>query len=114
MNIKRVFKSLILFFIILIVTISTVSAFGIEDISGDISEANTVRTMGNKAVQIVSRVSSILSVIVIIILGIKYMMGSVDEKAEYKKTLLPFLIGAIFIFAASNIASKIYNLAIQI
>ena len=42
------------------------------------------------------------------------MIGSVEEKAEYKKTLMPFLIGALFVFAASTIASIIYNIAINI
>ena len=33
--------------------------------------------------------SVVLSVIMLIVLGIKYMLGSVDEKANYKETLLP-------------------------
>lgn len=39
------------------------------------------------------------------------MMGSAQEKAEYKKTMIPYLIGAVLIFAASNIAGWIYNFA---
>ena len=42
------------------------------------------------------------------------MMGSVEEKATYKKTLLPFIIGAAFIFAASTIANIVYNVAINL
>ena len=53
----------------------------------------------------------VLSVIVLIVLGIKYMLGSVEEKAEYKKTLLPYVIGATLTFGASSIASVIYNIA---
>ena len=37
------------------------------------------------------------------------MLGSVEEKAEYKKTLMPYIIGATFVFAASAIAGTIYN-----
>ena len=39
------------------------------------------------------------------------MMGSAEEKAEYKKTMIPYLVGAILIFAASNLASMIYGFA---
>ena len=89
-------------------------AFKLIDITGDTTGTTEITTIGNKVIQIISTIGSILSVIVIIVLGIKYMMGSVEEKASYKKTMLPFLIGAIFIFAASTIASLIYNVAINI
>ena len=39
------------------------------------------------------------------------MMGSASEKAEYKKTMIPYIVGAVLIFAASNLASMIYNWA---
>lgn len=90
------------------------TALTIGDLTGNTAGTATIKTAGNKIIQIVSTVGSILSVIVIIVLGIKYMMGSVEEKAEYKKTMLPYLIGATFIFAASNIANIIYQFAINI
>lgn len=37
------------------------------------------------------------------------MMGSAEEKAEYKKTLMPYFIGAVLIFAASAFAQAIYS-----
>ena len=42
------------------------------------------------------------------------MMGSAEEKAEYKKSLMPYVIGAGLVFSASAIAQIIYDLAIQI
>ena len=66
---------------------------------------------GQSLISIISTIGSIASVIVLIILGIKYMMGSAEEKAEYKKTLLPYVIGAILVFAASTIASVIFGVA---
>ena len=89
-------------------------AFNINDMKGTSSDAQEIKTVGNKVIQILSVIGSILSVIVIIVLGIKYMMGSVEEKAEYKRTLLPYLIGAAFIFAASSIAGIVYEVAIKI
>lgn len=60
--------------------------------------------------QVTGIIASATSIVVLIILGIKYMMGSVEEKATYKKTLFPYFIGAIFVFGASTIASAIYNM----
>lgn len=67
--------------------------------------------IGNATVRVLTTIGMVLSVIVLVVLGIKYMMGSVDERAEYKKTLMPYVIGAILIFSASSIASIIYNIA---
>lgn len=72
---------------------------------------NTVKSFGNNMLGIVSTAASVLAVIILIILGIKYMMGSAEEKAEYKKTLLPYAIGAVFVFGAGLITSVLFNIA---
>ncbi len=72
-------------------------------------EVGSIKTIGNQIITIVSTIGSIASVIVLVVLGLKYMMGSAEEKAEYKKTLLPYVIGAALVFAASTIAGVIYN-----
>lgn len=64
---------------------------------------------GKKIIGMVQAIGSIVSVLVLVILGIKYMMGSAEEKADYKKTLIPYLVGAVLVFAASNIAGLFYN-----
>lgn len=73
--------------------------------------AKSVAAFGNNILGIVSTAASVLAVIILIVLGIKYMMGSAEEKAEYKKTLLPYFIGAFFVFGASFIATIIFNMA---
>ena len=37
--------------------------------------------------------------------------GSAEEKAEYKKTMIPYIIGAILVFAASAIASIVMGIS---
>ena len=37
------------------------------------------------------------------------MMGSAEEKAEYKKTFIPYIVGAALIFAASIFAQGIFE-----
>ena len=64
---------------------------------------------GNSIIKILSTVGIVFSVIVLVVLGIKYMMWSAEEKAEYKKTLMPYIIGAGLVFAASGIANIVYT-----
>ena len=70
----------------------------------------SISNVGNSIVGIIQTIGIIISVITLIVLGIKYMMGSAEEKAEYKKTLLPYVIGAALIFAASVFAQLLYNM----
>ena len=50
-------------------------------------------------------VGTILTVIIGAILGIKYMTGSIEEQAQVKQTLIPFIIGCVVIFGAFTIWS---------
>ncbi len=77
----------------------------------EVSGTTGIQNVGNQIITIVSTVGSIASVIVLVVLGLKYMMGSAEEKAEYKKTLLPYVIGAGLVFAASAIAGIIFGFA---
>lgn len=91
-----------------------VYAVSLNDIDPKEPTGNEITGVGEKVVGIVTMLGSILAVLVLVILGIKYMMGSTDEKAEYKKSMLPYVIGAVLVFAASSIASVMYNLAIKL
>ena len=42
--------------------------------------------------------------------AIQYMFGSVEEKADYKQSLIPYLIGAVLLFAGTLIPELIYEL----
>ena len=70
-----------------------------------------IKTLGQKLMGILQTVGVVVAVLILMILGIKYMMGSAEEKAEYKKTMMPYIVGAILIFGATTIANMIYNFA---
>lgn len=76
----------------------------------DASGASRLESLGNTIIGAVQVVGSIISVAVLAIIGIKYMTGSVEEKAEYKKTLMPYLIGAILLFGISNILAVVVSI----
>lgn len=75
----------------------------------NIGGATGIQTVGKKIVGILQTVGIVLSVIILIVLGIKYMMGSAEEKADYKKSMMPYIIGAALIFSASAFAQVIYG-----
>lgn len=75
------------------------------------ANADKVVKLGATIVTIMQTVGIVVAVVVLLILGIKYMMGSAEEKAEYKKTMIPYLVGAILIFASTTIVNVVYNIA---
>jgi hypothetical protein len=50
----------------------------------------------------------------LMILGIKYMAGSTQEKAEYKETMGPYILGAVLLFGGINILKLIYTIVTKI
>ncbi len=102
--------SVLLIVVMLISVANTVLATTPAEISGtSVSGIEGLTNVGNQIVTILTTIGIIASVIVLIVLGIKYMMGSAEEKAEYKKTMMPYVIGAALVFAASAIANILYN-----
>lgn len=74
--------------------------------------ADKVSTIGGQIADIITTVGIVVAVIVILILGIKYMMGSASEKAEYKKTMIPYVVGAMLILGGSAIVKIIFSINI--
>ena len=53
----------------------------------------------------------IVSVLALVVIGIKYMLGSIDEKAEYKKTMIPYVIGCFMLMGVSILIGLIEEIA---
>lgn len=81
-----------------------------EDVTPKVSDSqDDVLEIGQRIVGILQAIGVVVSVVILIVLGIKYMMGSAEEKAEYKKTFIPYIVGAVLIFSASMIAGAVIN-----
>lgn len=59
----------------------------------------TIRTVG-----------IIISVVVLSIIGLKYMFTSVQEKANYKKEMIPFVVGCFMLMGVSFLVGLIEKL----
>jgi len=68
---------------------------------------SSVTKIGGTIYQTIRIIGIVVAVITLIIIGITYMMGSVEEKAEYKKRLIPYIIGAFLVGGGSVLISII-------
>ena len=114
---KKVLKIANIFLIVIALVSIATNVFAVTpgNLTGDSKFSTTgIENVGNDFISIISTVGMIVSVIVLMVLGIKYMMGSAEEKAEYKKTFIPYLVGAALLFAASAFAQGIYDFVSKI
>ena len=77
-------------------------------------QTNDLTNVGNNIVAIIQVVGIVIAVIVLLVIGIKYMIGSASEKAEYKKTMIPYIVGALLIFAGTSLVRVIYSLSTSV
>ncbi len=73
-------------------------------------ESGRLVTIGQRIYGAIFTVGIVASVIIVAVLGIRYMMGSTEDKSEYKKSMIPYLVGALCLFSASTIATIVFNL----
>lgn len=117
MSIKT--KKILIFIATLLIVISFLSmtVFAadadsiIRSMEGEkVDDPTTLTKLGGKVLDILQIAGIILGAIILAVLGIKYMTGSLEEKADYKKTMIPYLVGAVIIFAAPSLAKGIFSL----
>ena len=96
----------------------TVQGLGI----GDLNNYNPVMENGYEKVStkagavlgLIQVIGTVVSVIVLMVIGIKYMVSSVQERAEYKKTFILYIVGVFLIFTGTLLPKLIYDLSTQV
>ncbi len=83
---------------------------------GDLSneDVNKVTSKAGPIIGTIKTLGIVISVITLVVLGIKYMTGSIEEKAEYKKTMIPYLIGVVLLVAITQFIGLIANIVSNI
>ncbi len=77
---------------------------------GKMGDNDTLIRIGGIIVGALKIIGIITGVVTLVILGIKYIAGSSEEKAEYKKTMIPYVIGALFLGVGGVFIELIFNL----
>ena len=109
--------TLVMFFSSNVLAASTSKASGLisniekatNDAESKVDTSKFVSTAG-KIIVLLRNFSIIAGVILIIVLGVKYMMGSVEQKSDYQKSFVPLVIGIILVIGATSIASFLFSL----
>lgn len=73
-------------------------------------EASYIFTKGGSVLRILRNVAAVVSVITISIIGVRYMVGSVEQKAEYKQTMVPVVVGCALVGCLSALLTIIQSI----
>lgn len=63
-----------------------------------------VSSKASIALTVITYIGTVASVVMLGVIGIKYMLGSVEQRADYKQDLVPYVVGAVMLFGISTIA----------
>lgn len=88
----------------------SVGEIGDNVVYGNTDDTKDMTEMAGKVIGLIRNVAVIVGVILITVLGIKYMMGSAEEKAGYQKSMVPLVVGIVVVMASTQIASMVFNL----
>lgn len=104
--------------VVMVMTVSTnVLAFDPGSIINDIDdkanasagENTAINDMAGDILGLIRNIAVVAGVIILSIIGIKFMLGSAEEKAEYKKSLIPLVVGIIIVMGATQIITMIFG-----
>ena len=73
------------------------------------SATSELTGIAGRVMGLIRNIAVIAGVILLAIIGIKFMLGSPEEKTEYKKSLVPLVIGIIIVMAATQIMTMIFG-----
>lgn len=117
---QTIIKILITIFLaisILIIISNTNICLALGDVAEDwgnykptIQASKSLDEKVGSILSVIRAIGIVVSIVTLMGIGIKFMVGSADEKANYKQALMPWLIGAIMVFAITTLPSLIYNL----
>ena len=112
-------RKIIIFFLIIFLAISTFNLCYSADVKfnantykpSDLTNDDTKVAFDKAGIILgaVRNVSVVVAVISLMIIGLKYIFGSVEEKANYKATMMPYIIGCVLAASGTTIVTFIYN-----
>lgn len=75
------------------------------------NDAKNFMNLGSQIIGIIQVFAVVTLAIMLVVTGIKIMYASPDGKAEIKKHAIPYMIGAVLIFATSSLVSIVIELS---
>ena len=122
---KRKIFFILIIFVLMICSTHIVQATTISDIiqgadgfitsgsSTDVIATDKLKSASDIIYNILLILGTIIAVIVGVVLGIQFIMGSVEQKAKVKDSLIPFIVGCVVIFGAFGIWKLVITIKIK-
>lgn len=115
-SIKIVLATILTIMLLFAVAQPVVFAADVSTITNSVA-ANPTTIDSSGATSIAQRITSwiwiisiIVAVVVVMYTGLKFIVGSTQEKAEYKKSLIPIVIGVALLVFATTIINVLFSL----
>lgn len=111
----KVLKIMVTFIILIcLIMIGSCNVFAVRDpaeipIIDTVKGDEEIEELGEQVLGIITVVGYAMAIIISIIIGIKYMTGSVEEKAGYKKSMIPYIVGCVILVAAPTLTNVVYD-----
>lgn len=114
---KQIYKIglilLVVLFIILITTVNASSVIG--EIEGQINQGSSAKDSviktSNTILGVIEVVGTAIAILMLLYIAIKYMIASPEGKAEYKKTAIIYVVGAVILFAAPRLVGLVMKIS---
>lgn len=106
-------RKLITFLVVIVIAVllvpSSIYAKMDTNINISASAAKSSQTITKRVLGTMQVIGSVISVIALTIIGIRYLISSTEERANLKGVIGYYVVGAILVFATSNIVSFAYQ-----
>ncbi len=105
-------KITIVFLISLVLILCTASCtYGVTGIYNNLTPDTGVSNIAQAILGVIRGIAGVTAAVGTIVLGIRYVYSAPGEKAEIKKKMIPFIIGAVLIFGATVLVDTVYQVA---
>ena len=74
------------------------------------TDTTQIANVGGTIVNWIWGISIVVAVIVLMIIGLKFIIGSTEEKAKYKESLIPLVVGILLLCFATTIVKIIFSI----
>lgn len=117
-NIKRIFKKVIGFIIVLVSSLTRNYAYAAISLPSNMSSIYSstdpvASSIGGQLIWVAQIILYAVAVIIVIFAGVKYMGAAPEAKAEFKKKFIYMTVGAVILFAAGSLVKLIGGLAMN-
>lgn len=97
-------------FAVIAPTVSSATMLSADKVKPNYAGNTTgIVNIAGRIIGLLRNISVVAGVLLLTVIGLKFMIGSAEEKAEYKKSLVPLVVGICVVMAATTITSLIFS-----